>query len=239
MRHALWAFGLGFIGLTTALADAGEDDSKKDDKKAEKSEKADKSKLVPGPFRMFIAWDKRYGEKDEFNRTGKLHDPVGEHGLAPVLAVFSRTVPMKPDGAVGSLVAEQDRLAQKYRPLRFGAFTAFLTLVKDFPDDPDRETRVAEVTRFAQAANSKEVTIGLAEATVDENGKAVPSPQVATWKIGDEDDLTVVFYYRFEVLGRWAFPKDKQPSAVEIDEIAAQVDKVLGPKLAVPKTKKP
>jgi hypothetical protein len=235
MRLALWVFGLGFVGITAALAGAGQDDPKKDEATSAKSSKIN---LVPGPFRMFVAWDKRYNEKDELNRTGKLHDPVGEHGLSPVLAAFSRTVPMKPDGAVGTLVAEQDRLVQKYRPLRFAAFTAFLTLAKDYPDDSEREVRVAEVTRFAQAANPKDVTIGVAEATVADGEMTAPSPQVATWKIGAGDDITVVFYYRFEVLGRWAFTKEKPPGAVEIDEISSMVDKVLGPKLAVPKRKK-
>jgi hypothetical protein len=145
---------------------------------------------------------------------------------------------MKADAPVATLIQEQDRLAQKYRPLRMGAFTSFLLLTKEFPDDPDRDARIAEVTNFARQVNPASVVIGVSEATVEENGKPVPSPQVERWKIDPDDDVTVVFCYRFEVIARWSFKKDKPPSVEDIDNIASAVDKLLGPKIVIPKRKR-
>jgi hypothetical protein len=229
MRLPLWAFGLGWVGLSAAIAGAGLAQEKS-------AAPAQKAEAVPGPFRMYVVLDSRYDPKDEQNRTGKLHDPIGEFGLAPGIAVFSRTLPMKPEGPLVTLISEQDRLAQKYKPLRLGAFVAFLTLTKDFPEEGDRDNRIAEVANFARQIKPAQVVIGVAEATVDENGKAAPSLQVAAWKIRPEDDLTVVFFDRVSVVGRWAFSKDKPPTAAEIDDIATVVDKHLAPKLA-PKKK--
>jgi hypothetical protein len=230
MRLASWAFGLGWLGLSAGIIGAAGAQEK--DKEAPPAKKA-KADVIPGTFRLYVVSDKRYDPKDELNRTGKLHDPVGEHGLAPVLAVFSRSVPDKADDPLVALLQAQDRLAQKYRALRLGAFAAFLTLTRDFPEAQDRDEKIAAVANLARSANVANVTIGLAEAATEENGKVGPSPQVEAWKIGAEDDVTVVFYYRFEVVGRWAFPKDKPPTPADIDAIAAAVDKLLAPKIGL------
>src|SRR6266508_6342646 len=59
----------------------------------EKADPQPKSGAVARGFRMYLVTDARYEKTEERNRVGKLHDPVTEHGLFPVIAVFSRTIP--------------------------------------------------------------------------------------------------------------------------------------------------
>jgi hypothetical protein len=216
MQRSGWAFGITWIGLIVGIVGAASADEKD-------------AKIEAG-FRCYIVMDKRYDLKTEQNRTGSFHCPVCEYGLQPVLAVFSRSIPAREDDPVVALIQRQDKLAEKYRAQRLGTFAVFLTLNKDHPDDKDREKSLQAVGLVAQQANVKNVLIGVAEATVEEEGETVPSPQVKAFHIGNEDDVTVILYHRMTVVDRWKFTKDKPLTAQDLDAVSAAVDQLLGKK---------
>lgn len=119
---------------------------------------------VPSPFRSYIVYDGRYPLDNPKNRQDKMHCLVCENGLAPVVAIFSRTVPADGDAPLARLMKALHPLIPKYRGDRFAAFVIFLrteagqkevvvkrpdgsetklTLDKEFPDD-DRTKEVVD-----------------------------------------------------------------------------------------------
>jgi len=81
---------------------------------------------------------------DTANREGNLHDPVSEHGLGPVLAVFVKKIPANENDPLFTVLKMQQDLAAKYRRQRLGAFFAMLVFQDDFPSDPTREDIIIE-----------------------------------------------------------------------------------------------
>ena len=59
---------------------------------------------------------RRYEITDEAaNRVGKLHDPVTEHGLFPVIGVFARKIPTTKDDPVVKVIEKVEELTKKYQ----------------------------------------------------------------------------------------------------------------------------
>jgi hypothetical protein len=187
---------------------------------------------IPQGFRMFLVADGRFDAKDDRNRVGKLHDPVAAYGLGTVIAVFARTIPdaEKADDPTIAVMKMQQNLVTRYRVNRFGAFTAFLALKKDFSEDDERDKLIGDIGRLAKAAEVPLVSVGLAEATTaketkeGEEAATQVAPQVAAWGIAPDDGITIVLYHRFKFVKRWKFPADKPPTEADLKEISATVD---------------
>ena len=195
----------------------------------DKADPASKQAAVPGGFRMYLVADGRYDVKDDKNRVGKLHDAVTEYGLNTTIGVFIRGVPKEMDDPAIAVLKKQQDLAMKYRAKRLAAFAVFLALTKDYADDDSRDTRITEIGNLAKGANVPLVSIGLAEATiVDKDDVVKASKQVTDWSIGNDDSITIVLYHRLKIIKRWKFAADKPPNDKEFQELADDVDKILG-----------
>jgi hypothetical protein len=216
----------------------------------EKTDPPAKDSSIARGYRMYLVADARFGPPvtataliepkratptDERNRVGKLHDPVTEYGLFSVLGVWSRTIPTTKDDPVVKLVERVEALAMKYETKRLGAFVAYLGLKKNIEDDDDRDKRMAEVSNLAK--NLKFMQSGLAEEQ---------SAQNTAWHLDAKNEdgtfknqITVILYHRYKVVGRWDFPANKPPVDADLDQIAAAVDALLGRKTMEPKKEVP
>ncbi|QVL30690.1 hypothetical protein KIH39_17755 [Telmatocola sphagniphila] len=187
------------------------------------------STKLNGGFRAYIVRDERFPLNDEKNRTGKLHCPVCENGLNPVIATFSRSIPKDANAPLVGLLKKQDELVQKYTTKRLGSFVIFLGLKQLYEDDQTRETKIAEVANFGRQVILKNIPMGLAEATVVKGEKTVPDDKVTAYGIGEGDDITVIFYDRLKVIQRWKFAADKGPTEEDLkaieDAVAAHFKK--------------
>jgi hypothetical protein len=213
------------------------------------------SDVIPSTFRAFLVTDSRFppikeGEgKDAkerpnpLNRAGKIHCLVCENGLAPVVAVFVRPE-AKAFGAqsgLAKLAKGVNALIPKYRSDKLAAFVMFLnlqggkkaikipgaeggtetalTVDQEYPDDERRDTYTAEIRDFANAVNTPNVPYGLA---------ASKSDAAAAWKIGEKDDITVVFYYRMRVVGQpWRFARHTDLTDEKVAEILKTVESAI------------
>jgi hypothetical protein len=164
--------------------------------------------------------DGRFDAKNERNRVGKLHCPVCEHGLNPVVAVFSRTVPNSGDAALVKLVQKIDPLVPKYKADRLGAFVSFLKLDKDYPEDETRHESIKQIEEFAKQANVPNTTVCLGP---------MKGESLGGFGVTDSNDLTVVVYNRFKVVKRWTFAADKPPTDEQINEVVTTVENLLKP----------
>lgn len=215
MKRYRW-LGLGVVALASTLPVIAQEKDKQD-------------ALTQG-FRAFIVNEPRFPASEIRNRTGKMQDLVCDHGLSPVVAVFSRTIPADASHPLNAIVNKQDQLATDYAPNRLGTFVVFLSLKDEFRKDESRDARVGEIQRFSKEAMPKKTTFGLAEATETPDGTnqaAVPA-QVTGMGIDADDDLVIVFYNRFGVIKRWKFKADAPPSAEKLNELSAEVEKLLG-----------
>jgi len=185
----------------------------------------------------------RYPADDVRNRTGKLEDLVTEHGLNPVVAVFSRTVPVDANHPLAAVVAKLDDLASDdgWKDRRLGAFLVILGLTNEFRKDDTRDARIQEISKFAAGVMPKRVTIGLAEATETPDGAEQPlvPAQVTAMGIGKDDDVVIVFYHNFHVIKRWKFKAGMPPGEADLAAVEAEVAKHLGPRKKKEEPKKP
>ena len=213
--------GLMVIGCLAAIGASAQ----------EKVDPQPKSGTVPRGFRMYLVTDARYEKTEERNRVGKLHDPVTEHGLFPVIAVFARTIPTNKEDPVVKVFEKQEEVAKKYETKRLGAFIAFLGLKKSFEDDDDRYKRMTEIGNICK--NLKFVQAGLAEEQSAQNTAWLldAKNEDMTWK----NQITVIIYNRFKIVHRWDFPTDKPPTDADLATIGAAVDGLMGRKPMEPK----
>jgi len=175
VRRIIGCILAGLLMVTANLA--GQDDPKK----------AGPLKSIPQGFRSFVVIDDRFDVKESRNRAGKPHCFVCEHGLAPAVAVFVRTVPTDADAPLFQLLRSLDEAAKKYKADRFGAYCIFLTLTQPYEDDLARELKVAEVAKVGKQAKAEQVPMAIAEATLPDQDKAVVAPQVQAFQIGPDD----------------------------------------------------
>ena len=146
MKRYRW-LGLGVVALATTLPVLAQ-------------EKRDN---VSEGFRAFIVNEPRFATSEIRNRAGKMQDLVCDHGLNPVIAVFSRTIPADATHPLNAIIAKQDELANDYASRRLGTYAVFLSLKDEFRKDETRDARLAEIQRFIKEASPKRTTIGLAD----------------------------------------------------------------------------
>jgi hypothetical protein len=182
---------------------------------------------IPEGFRTFVVTDNRYDPKSDFNRSGKFNDVVGEYGLGPVILVFSRIVPTAETEPLFQLLQKQEKLADDFKSIRLGTAIVFLNLTKDFPEDTERDSKIAAVANVSRQAKLKNIVANVAEATIEVEGQAQTAPQVKAFKIEDGDEVTVIFYNRLQVVKRWTFTKDKAMTEADIKSIEETVTKTL------------
>jgi len=194
----------------------------------------DKAEDVSQGFRAFIIKEPRYPADDIRNREGKMQDLVTEHGLNPVIAVFSRVVPADAAHALAGVVKKLDELAENkdYRVKRLGTYMVFLALKNEFRKDETRDAQIKAIAQFAAGVMPKRTTIGLAEATEtpDEGAQPLVPAQVTKMGIAPEDDIVIVFYNNFHVVKRWKFKADAPPNEEALKALEAEVEKALGAK---------
>jgi len=194
----------------------------------------DKSEDVAQGFRAFIVKEPRYPGDDIRNREGKMQDLVTEHGLNPVIAVFSRVIPVDASHPLADVVKKLDELAEskEYKSKRLGTYLVFLALKNEFRKDETRDARLKEIAQFVSGVMPKRTTIGVAEATETPDGTEQPlvPAQVQKMGIAPEDDIVIVFYNNFKVVKRWKFKANAPPGEADLKAIEAEVERVLGAK---------
>src|SRR5262245_9611360 len=115
----------------------------------------EKNTEIVGGFRALVIAEPRFPESAIRHRTGKLVDLVTEHGLNPVVAVFSRTVPKEADNPLIPVIRTTDALVEKYKARKLGAFLVFLTLPDEYRKalkDNTADAKVAEVKQWVNGA---------------------------------------------------------------------------------------
>ena len=182
---------------------------------------------IPGVFRSWIVLDNRFAATEEGNRVGKLHCLVCEQGIYPTLAVIARTPPENKDSALFGLFALQDGLSEKYRSLKFGAFTIFVSMEKEFHNDDYREKSIARIESSLREAPPKRVSVGLAELKKNIDGREVDNPALTELKIAEADDITVLLYNRMTIVKRWSFTKEKSPTEADLAAIRTATDDLM------------
>jgi hypothetical protein len=192
----------------------------------------DKGEEVSQGFRAFVVKEPRYPADDIRNREGKMQDLVTEHGLNPVLAVFSRAIPADESHPLAAVVKKLDDLAEskEYRTKRLGTFLVFLALKNEFRKDETRDARLKEIAQFVSGVMPKRTTIALAEATEtpDDGAQPLVPAQVSAMGIAAEDDIVIVFYNNLKVVKRWKFKASAPPGEEELKAIDSEVARVLG-----------
>ncbi|MFO0850143.1 MAG: hypothetical protein U0871_16535 [Gemmataceae bacterium] len=193
---------------------------------------------VPAGFRCYIVTDDRFDKRpaadgkgadpDPRDRTNRMHDPVVELGLNPVVMILTRSAPAGDAPVarlikkVGDLPAEQRKLLGRGRPISVvNPVAVFLTLDKDYPEDEQRDVKAAAVRDLATALKVRPVLYGLA---------AGKSPQTEAWGVAEGTETVVVAYNRMMVVKRWEFPAGTPPTDAQIQEIVDVADRMAGVK---------
>jgi len=229
MKLANRIFTVSLIGLVAATA-------------ASSQEKVDpppaKADDITIGFKAYVIAEPRFAPDDIRNPIGKKPrnpvDLVTEHGLAPVIAVFSRAIPADANAPLAAVVKKLDALAddKDYKARRLGTFLVFLSLQNEFRKDPTVDARTREILQFVAGVKPTKTTIALAEATETPDGTEQPlvPAQVQAFGIGAEDDLVIVFYYKFTVIKRWKFKASAPPTEDDLTALGDEVAKLLSPK---------
>ncbi len=214
-----------------------------------------KGELVPSPFRAYTVVDDRYppkvagstkaDDRSAKDTTNKIHDPICEHGLNPVVAIFVRVdaKTLTAASGVSKLAIEMNKLMTipDYRGNKLASFVVFLKvegmpksvtvtnpdktqstveLDAEYPDDEKRDQYATEIRDLASGLKSPNVVFALAPAT---------SKAAASWGIDPADEVTVVFFNRIRVVDRWKFKAADGPTDDQIKTILATVESsVLG-----------
>jgi hypothetical protein len=205
---------------------------------------------VPGPYRAFVVTDARYDKwvpkaADEAkgggakadrkarqstrNRAGMMHDLVTDTGLNPGLAVFARSVPAATDAPVAKLADRLDALVSARQADRLTAFVVFLTLGKEYPEDEGRDAKRAEVEKLADQLADQSAT-KMQPFRVPFALAAAKSEATDAWGLKDTAEVTVVFFHRMRVIGRWEFTADKPIDDAAVKAITDAVNKELATK---------
>lgn len=183
-----------------------------------KAVKADPS-TTPSTYRSFVVVDQRTDLKSPQNRTGKLHDLVGENSLNPVIAVFSNAMPTGGDDPVSKLVKKLKEIQATHKADEFGTFVIFAVLDTDYVIDNKADTRAEELKAWAGTVQPGGVAVGLAKKADGKEGDA------KNWVLSP-DNTSIVFYNRHKVVKRW----DVAPSGITdqlVNEVTAEADKLM------------
>lgn len=175
--------------------------------------------LLPAPFRVFAVTGPR---------AQHMHDFFTDRGLNPTVAVIALKAPANPQEPLAVLLQKLNAAVVSHPNLRLGAFAIFLTLDKDFYDDPQRTNRVAELEGLSKQLELTQVPLGLAH--VD----AAPVKQYAILTRDDpvnmvrKHQVTVLVYNKHRVLKRFTFTEDKPLTEDGIQQIFLAVEAMLG-----------
>lgn len=174
---------------------------------------------TPSTYRSFIVVDQRTDPKSLQNRTGKLHDLVGENSLNPVVAVFSNAMPSGGDDAISKLVKKLKEVQSTHKADEFGTFVIFAVLDTDYVIDTKADARAEELKAWAGTVQPGGVAIGLAKKSDGKEGDA------KNWNLSP-DNTSIVFYNRHKILKRWDVPTTGITDQL-LNEISAEVDKEI------------
>lgn len=86
----------------------------------------------------------------------------------------------------------------------------------EYPDDERRDALAADVRDLAAEAKAGSVPFGLAPKT---------SKSTAAWELNENDDVTVVIYFRLRVAKKWTFKGG--PTDDQIKEIVAATEEMI------------
>ncbi len=178
---------------------------------------AQEGQLLPGPFRVYAVTGQR---------PQHMHDFVTERGLKPTVAVFALQLPANPQDPLAVLLQKVNAAAVARAQSSFGAFAVFLTLNRDFYEDPDRDKRVAELDALAKQISLTQLPVGLA------HPEALP---VRQYGLITRDDpvamirrhlVTVLIYDKHRVQRRFTFTEDKPLTEQSIQEVFSAIEKL-------------
>jgi hypothetical protein len=211
---ALTVLTLALTLLATAAVPAAD----KDDKPAEKSDKALEAGLKPGKDEIGAPFHP-YNVTGKEKHRGKFHSLISEHGLNPVVLVFVRGV--EPGDEIVGLLQKLDTLAAQSERLRLGVVVVFLSEdIKDLVgEDKKREEEEGKI-------QDKVGKLEHIAAALD-----VPRDVKDAYKLNDKAEVTVMLYNRFRVETNRAFAKDTLNEAAVgsvLDEINAKLDALRG-----------
>lgn len=154
-------------------------------------------------------------------RVGKFHDFITQFGLAPTVAVFSRTSPPAADQPLAKLVAALDKAVGEKKNARLNAFVIFLGIKGDYLKDETRVGQARAIDAFADQLKLNNVPLAI---------DLTESPRTKLFGIGADTPVTVLVYdgnhmvkARFDLGG--SKPLDDAAVKAVMDEVA----KLVGP----------
>lgn len=191
-------------------------------------------------------------------RAGRFHCPVVEHGLNPVVLVFSRQEPPEDmDKPLAKLIKQLDEAVGKHRDLhRLGAAVVFLKgdyrkslevkleepeeiieYLKEKDPQKAKEKEPKKLLAFIKEADTKDLMVK----KIQDLGKGLAVQHLAlsldsdagpeNWAVHKDADVTVVMYLRHNVLANFAYTADKALTEEDLKVIMATlVDKLLPPR---------
>lgn len=178
---------------------------------------AQEGQLLPGPFRVYAVT----GQRPQL-----MHDFITERGLKPTVAVFALQPPPSPQDPLAVLLQKLNAAAVAHGNRQFGAFAIFLTLKRDFYEDPDRMKRVAELEGLDKQLGLAQLPLGLSYP------EAAPVKQYAIITRDDPVNsirrhlVTVLVYDRHRVLKRFTFTEEKPLTEEGIQQVFAAVERL-------------
>jgi hypothetical protein len=176
---------------------------------------------VPGPFQAYVVIGKA-----KFK--GKIHCPVTENGLNPVVAVFVHGT--EPSETVTKLVGQLDEAAVKNELARLGVFVVFLD------NDIKEDEREADKNKAAvEKANKEDDQREKVAPALEDRFKETKQTSVlhdwvdkvkSLYKLHDDAEVTVVVYNQNKVLSTHAFRRGELTDAgvkAVTDDVAARI----------------
>ncbi|MBX7106590.1 MAG: hypothetical protein K1X57_21115 [Gemmataceae bacterium] len=185
--------------------------------------------VLPGPFSAYIVAggpkppaSEPVQTEDRQNfadptRVGKHADLVTRFGLDPTVAVFTRESPAD-DAPLGKLLKQLDLAVAKNKNNRLRAFGVFLRLKDDFLKDDDRIPQAKAVEALATKAELKLVPLALDQAE---------SARTKSWKLGADDQTTILLYENHRVKAKFTFTADKPLDDAGVQTVLDAVAKLV------------
>jgi hypothetical protein len=186
--------------------------------------------VLPGPFRAFAVTGQESKPMTEgvlseerqnlgdVARVGKIHDFVTRYGLDPTVAVFAREIPSA-DQPLGKLLKSLDQAVEKNRAARLRAFAIFLGLKAPFYQDETQPEKIKAIQALAQQLQLNNVPLAL---------DLAESERTKAYQLAPEAMAVVLLYVNQKVQARYAFGADKALDDGAVQEIMAEVTKLIG-----------
>ncbi|MFO0807028.1 MAG: hypothetical protein U0746_00220 [Gemmataceae bacterium] len=154
-------------------------------------------------------------------RVGKFHDFVTHFGLAPTVAIVSRSAPPAADQPLAKLVQALDKAVEEKKNARLNAFVVFLGLKGDYLKDDTRVAQVKAIEAFADQLKLKNVPTAI---------DLTESARTKSFGIGAETPVTVFVYDgNHMVKARFDLGGDKPLDDAAVKAVLDEVAKLVGP----------